>query len=114
MIDLNELSKECKKISDMRQANGGVGNDPLKHAAGEIIEAVEARDIAASIDLDSLDTKTKQKYYNARQLDYADELADVIICALVAGAKENFDMEGAILRNVDKNRRRALCIGDKL
>lgn len=114
MTDLNELARKCKEISDARQKNGGVGNDPLKHCAGEVVEAVEAREylnIIRRFDTVALSEKTTQEIAKA---DYAEELADVIICPLIAAADDGIDIESAVLNKIKKNEARALGLGDKL
>ena len=100
MIDLNELAKESQKIAQKR-AEHGLKSDTmtcLKHCAGEVIEAVEAY----------------KDYPPVNLYDYASELADVIICVLIAAANDNLDIEMAISEKVAKNRLRAEGLGDKL
>ena len=102
MIDLNSISKISLEYSKAREKNGSVEKGSilnlLKHCAGEIIEAQEARDkwILGGGDFDS---KEKE--------DYAAELADVIMCVLIISAHENIDIEEALKACLDKNRKRA-------
>lgn len=102
MIDLNFISKIALEYSKAREKNGTVEKGStlnlLKHCAGEIIEAQNARDkwICGGGDFDS---EEKQKY--------AAELADVIMCILIIAAQENIDVEEAIKNCLEKNRKRA-------
>lgn len=90
---LNELSKKAFEISLLRH------QDPdkvFKHMAGEVIEANEAS-------LLHLADPTNANH--TRQM-LADELADVIICALSAAAKYKLNIEGAIARKMKRNQER--------
>ena len=91
----------------MREEHGAFekNDDILKHCAGELIEAVEAKnmykntkDIEEKVDLCSI---------------YADELMDIMYCVLVACKQDDIDVEKSLMNNIDKNKKRALCIGDK-
>ena len=46
--------------------------------------------------------------------DYAEELADVVICVLIAAYEDNIDIEQAINSKMQKNAQRAALEGDKL
>lgn len=46
--------------------------------------------------------------------DYAEELADVIICALIAAGRDKIDIEKAVNEKMRKNAQRAALEGDKL
>ena len=111
MIDLNKTAHECLKISNKREENGGVGHDVLKHCAGEVCEAIEAKKTLEELE-DYNDFYTLTQIQEA-QGNYAYELADIVICALVAFAKEGIDPEGAITRKMKQNEARALGLGDK-
>lgn len=102
MIDLNELAKQTLANAEKRHANGArIKTDTrsmLKHCATEVVEATEAY---------------------ANRYDFGDgyfvsELADIICCALIIAGKENIDIEKAVLDCIEKNRKRAEGIGDKL
>ena len=102
MIDLNFISKVALEYSKAREKNGtvekGTTLNLLKHCAGEIIEAQNARDkwIYGSGDFDS-----------EEKLEYAAELADVIMCILITSANDNIDIEKALKNCLEKNRKRA-------
>ena len=112
MLDLNKIAEECNKYSIMRIKNGAkIDIDPLKACAGELIEAVEAKDnYDDNADLISVDLGYLHDDIKA---DYADELMDAFYCLLVACHKDGIDVEKALLKNIDKNKKRALCMGDK-
>ena len=46
--------------------------------------------------------------------NYAEELADVVICVLIAAYDDNIDIEAAINSKMQKNAQRAALEGDKL
>ena len=103
-MDLNYLSKIAYEITKKRHDNGArIDLDTrsiLKHTATEVVEAAEAYnsmvDGVANMDI------------------FSSELADIIICVLGISGKENIDIEKAILDGMEKNRKRAEKIGDKL
>lgn len=105
-MNLNELAEKAWNTSRIREQNGANVKikDIMKHAAGEVIEAAEARirwrenDFASPID----------------KADYAEELADVIICVLIAAANDDIDIDQALTSKMCKNELRAEKTGDKL
>ena len=105
MLDLNQLAVESWEIAQKRGEHG-LATDMtgiLKHASGEIIEALES--------FKDLCEYCSEEYTE----DFANELADVIVCILIAaGSTIGVDIEKAVLRTVEKNRKRAEGIGDKL
>lgn len=109
MIDLNELKKQTWEIYKKRVANGAtIETDHLKHCAGELIEAVNARE-----EFYERGKRVEEKRYIKLQTEYAHELADIIICVLNEAEKANIDIENAILEVVEKNKLRAEGKGDK-
>lgn len=101
MIDLNALAERSFEAIKKRKANGAqvsidfVGS--LKHAAGEIVEALEAW------------------LADGDETGAALELADVIICCLVSSMSlEGCDMEGTLLNVIKRNEARARMQGDKI
>lgn len=114
MIDLNDVAYEYNEISRKREENGAVDSDVLKHCAGEIVEAVEAvmeyEETPNDCYPEAMLRKSKAR---ARCID---ELMDVFACVLIAlhRVDEKEDYEKALKRNLEKNRNRALGIGDKL
>lgn len=112
MIDFNGLTQTCLDIAKKRTANGGAGNDYLKHCATEIVEATAAR---AQLGFWQIAKSMKIKEHLERaEAEYADELADIIICAMLAAAADNLDIEKALLNKIAINEKRAMGIGDKL
>ncbi len=104
MLDLNELAKQSQEIAKQR-AKHGLGADTvscLKHCAGEVIESLDAykeyKNLSSCVHVSS----------------YSSELADIIVCALIAAANDNIDIEKSLKVCVEKNRKRAEGIGDKL
>ena len=112
MIDLNGLCGVTLANADLRNRNGGhIKTDirsMLKHCATEVVEAMEAY--------------SKVKYFpqlnlNEQEIEkehFASELADIICCVLIIAGKEKIDIEQAIMGCIEKNRKRAEGIGDKL
>lgn len=111
MLDLNKLCKVTLNNANLRNKNGGHikidTRSMLKHTAMEVIEAMEAY----------------SKFQSAINTDFAlgdyvdhfsSELADIICCCLIIAGKENIDIEKVILDCIEKNRKRAEGIGDKL
>lgn len=91
---LNKLAAKAFEISIKRNQKP---DDVFKHMAGEVIEAQEARqDMYAHI--------WEPVQY---EIAYADELADVIICALSAAGRNEIDIEAAITRKMMRNEQRA-------
>ncbi len=106
-MNLNEAAQNAYTNAMQRERNGGAVKigEILKHCAGEVIEAAEARDewINNGGDRDS-DAHDR----------YGEELADVIICALIAAYDSGVDIEGAVCRKMLINAQRAAMQGDKL
>ena len=108
MIDLNEMARDALETATEREKKGQLLSDTmsiLKHCAGEVCESVDAYSRLAGSDNEIYDAPLKERY--------AEELADVITCALIAAAKEGVDIEAALLRVQEKNARRAeVCVSD--
>ena len=103
MLDLNKIAKDSWEIAQKRGKHGlptdtiGV----LKWLSGEVVEATDAY-------------KEYQNVTTSNKLDsYKSELADIIVCVLIAAANSNIDIEHALKDCVEKNRKRSLGIGDK-
>lgn len=109
MIDLNEISKVTFNNANKRMNNGGnisiETRKMLKHCSTEVVEAMEAYSILSH---SAIDDEFNQKK------NFSSELADIICCVLIISGKENIDIEKAILDCIEKNRKRAEGIGDKL
>ena len=108
MIDLNNMAEHAYSVTKQRKSNGAnIDVDTLfmlKHAAGEIIEATEAyTDLA-------YDTYESHACFERFQ----NEVADVVMCCLIIAENTQFDMEKALHRVMEKNKRRAEKQGDKL
>ena len=107
MIDLNELAKQAYITAHQRKLNSAK-IDPdsiismLKHCVGEVVEATEAYCYYC----ETLNHDNLQSFEN--------ELADIIICCLIVAGKRNIDIESALNRVMDKNKKRAEKQGDKL
>ena len=104
-MNLNEIAENAHRTAITRERNGGAVEirDILKHTAGEVVEAAQARAAWASVDyIDGIDKE-----------DYAEELADVLICVLIAAYEDNIDIESAVNLKMQKNAQRAALEGDK-
>ena len=101
-MNLNEAAENAYKSALQRQHNGADVKvaEILKHCAGEVIEAQEAFIL--------------WKYDAHDPVKYAEELADVIICALIAAGRDEIDIEKAVNKKMQKNAQRAAMQGDKL
>lgn len=96
MIDLNNIAEQSLKIAEHRKQKTDFLSS-LKHCVGEVLEAVESY------------TKFAYSPYGKKD-SLPDELADVIMCILTVSAKENIDIEKALLKCLEKNRNRARVI----
>ena len=114
MIDLNELCKVTLANANLRNRNGGhIKTDTrsmLKHTATEVVEATEAYTRYEEDACDPLATNSDEQNIKL----FASELADIICCVLIIAGKEKIDIEQAIMDCIEKNRKRAEGIGDKL
>lgn len=101
-MNLNEAAENAYKSALQRQHNGADVKvaEILKHCAGEVIEAQEAFIL--------------WKYDAHDPVKYAEELADVIICALIAAGRDEIDIEKAVNEKMQINAQRAAMQGDKL
>lgn len=85
-MNLNEASQKALEIAEERGIHENT-MEALKHCAGEVLEAVESY--------------TRFVYSPKEEQDnFADELADIIICVLSVSAFENIDIEQAISRKM--------------
>lgn len=99
-MNLNETAENAHRTAIERERNGGPKiRDILKHAAGEVIEAAEAR---------------VRSGYEMQGDEYGEELADVIICILIAAYEDGVDIENAVNEKLRINAQRAAMQGDKL
>lgn len=115
-LTLNDIASVSYANAKKRQANGGhisvETHSMLKHCATEIVEAAEA--YAEWIDVDcgaegaNFPTQTEAKRL------FASELADIICCCTIIAGRENIDLNKAVADCLEKNRKRAEGIGDKL
>lgn len=104
MIELNEMAHDALKTATEREKKGQLLSDTisvLKHCAGEVVEATYAFNELCCFGDDMPDTAM---YKTA----FADELADVITCALIAAANEDIDIEFALKRVQKKNEGRVV------
>lgn len=102
MIDLNELKKKAYEYSKKRAENGGTKPlntfNLLKHCATEVIESTYAY---------------SECRFEEDTIHFEDELADIICCVLIIAENEKIDIEQALLKCIEKNRKRAEGTGDK-
>jgi NTP pyrophosphatase (non-canonical NTP hydrolase) len=105
-MNLNEASLNALFIARVREENGAdvkLG-DIFKHMAGEVVEASDARACW------ECNGRISQELKSA----YAEELADVLICVLIAAKRDEIDIESAVNLKMQKNAQRAALEGDKL
>lgn len=133
MLDLNYISKVSYEIAKTRSNNGGnIKVDTfsmLKHCATEVIEATESfvnykkiKDLADDLTATDIEEKWSgqdepdvcEEYYQKQKANFESELADIVCCAIIIAGGEDIDLEKAILDCMEKNRKRAEGIGDKL
>lgn len=133
MIDLNKLCMVTLNNAELRNKNGGnIKTDTysmLKHTATEVVEATESfvgyreiRNLADDLTATDIEEKWEsqeepdvcEEYYQESKFHFESELADIICCVLIIAGKENIDIEKAVLDCIEKNRKRAEGVGDKL
>jgi len=102
VINLNELAKTSYEISQKRgKPYSDVSAEKvLKYTAGEVIEA----SFAASV-YKHTSGKSGQLKAQEHRL-FAGELADIIVCVLIAAHSENIDIEQSLIDCVEKNKKR--------
>lgn len=120
MLELNKLSKIAYKNAKQREQNGArikaEAYYMLKHCATEVIEAQQAFDEwqeelkfgAVSFGV------TDPGFVVDTKKHFADELADIVCCALIIAGRHEIDIEQAVMDCIERNRKRAMKIGDKL
>lgn len=108
-MNINKLAKDALEISKRRiDLDESRSIDYLKHCSGEVVEAVEAyfryKDfLSYKEEGDDFTTGLTEGAFSS----FSSELADIIICVLLVAAKENVDIEQALLDAMEKNRKRA-------
>ena len=104
MIDLNRLTMKALENAQKRQENGAnIKTDTqsmIKHCATEVVEAMEAYTGWSML----CDSKSH----------FESELADIVCCVLIIAGQEQIDVEQAVLNCIEKNKKRAEGMGDKL
>lgn len=96
-MDLNGLAKEAFETAKAR----GQKTDALsclKHCSGELVEATEA--------VCWLNHNNGQDYFYAKD-EVELEISDVIMCMLTLSVSLNIDIEHALNKCLEKNRKRA-------
>lgn len=101
-MQINRIAKKAYKTAIKREANGaGVKiESTLNHCFDEVIEAKEAF--------------VNWRQDETKKSEYAEELADVILCVLIAAKRDGINIEKAVKEKNKKNRLRAEKNGDKL
>lgn len=125
MADLNLLSKiafvNAVKREEADRRNNSVNTDEmLKHTAGEVVEALQAFNEwqeelkFGQVSMGVTDPMNLVRSVADTKQHFSSELADIICCVLIIAGRHNLDIEKAVLDCMDKNRKRAEGIGDKL
>lgn len=94
MIDLNEMSRAAFKTANKREEKGQLKSDTmsiLKHCAGEVVEATQAHNDCYWNCCNFFREQIKKKEFKMR---FANELADIITCALIAAANRRCGHRG--------------------
>lgn len=100
-MKIEKIAEKAYNTALKRQQNGANVDIKkiLKHCAGEVVEAAEK----------SVEIKT-----DANKADeYAEELADIVLCVFIAAYKDGINIESAIIAKQHKNEARAANKGDK-
>ncbi len=116
-MDINDLAEKAYEIAVKRAQKGQI-EDPcdteamLKHCAGEVVEATIAYkdwdEVGRLSDYDCAVKKINRIDEIAHRFtDFAREIADVIMCCLIVAKNENIDIEVALEKCLEKNRKRA-------
>lgn len=100
-FDFEQFQEDCYKIAKIR-ADHGVDTDFLKHCAGEVLEAEEAKTRFCCVSSES------------NKKDLALELADIVICAADCAESFGISLAGALIEKIEILGKRAECRGDKL
>lgn len=107
-LSLNEIAKISYENAKRREANGGhisrETNSMLKHCATEVIEATEAY----------TRWSCAEEHLQECRNSFISELADIICCCTIIAGRETIDLDKAVADCLEKNRKRAEWIGDKL
>lgn len=108
-MDLNRAARQSFEYAVKRQKNGAFKSndteDILKHCATEVIEACVAYERWDTVAQFTDDKNTLHEY----KIDFEREVAGILCCALIICGAERI-----IAECMEKNRRRAEGIGDKL
>ena len=119
-MNLNAVAKASYETAKKRQENGAnisvKTRDMFKHCATEVVEAMEAYQkygyatyFEEGSSIQELNRKIEEHKNN-----FASELADIISCAAIIAHAEKIDLDKAVADCLEKNRKRAEGIGDKL
>ena len=123
MIDLNKLCIISLRDAEQRNRNGGnikpYTDSMLKHCATEVVEATQAyagyaKWKIAKLDCMGYERQKIEETFSYYENNFASELADIICCVLIIAGKEEINIEKAVLDCIEKNRKRAEGLGDKL
>ena len=100
-MNTNRIAEKAYNTALKRQQNGANVdiNKILKHCAGEVVEAAEK---SVLIKKDA-----------GKANEYAEELADIVLCVFIAAYKDGINIESAIIAKQHKNEARAAGKGDK-
>lgn len=101
IIDLKDIARQALYVARERERLGQLKSDTfsiLKHCAGEVCEATDAYTRLTESDNEIFDETLKEHF--------AEELADIITCALIAAEQEGVDIKEALFHVQAKNFRR--------
>ena len=114
-MNINDMAEKAYEIAVKRAQKGQI-EDPcdteamLKHCAGEVVEATIAYkdwdEVGRLSDYDCAVEKINRIDENAHRF-FAGEIADVIMCCLIVAKNANIDIEAALEKCLEKNRKRA-------
>ncbi len=105
-MTLNEVAQKAFGYAEKRAKNEGLEN-PLdviamcRHASGELFEVIDAFNRLQCVQC------SLEEDYDEGKVAFADEIADVIMCALIIAAGQGVDVQSALEKCLEKNRQRA-------
>jgi NTP pyrophosphatase (non-canonical NTP hydrolase) len=109
-MTLNEIAQKAVMYANKRASIEGLESpyDVLgmcRHTSSELFEVIDAYE--RWLDSKALDFLRNTSGVENYQEAFSDEIADVIMCALIIAAGQGVDVEKALEKCLEKNRKRA-------
>ncbi len=109
-MNINDVAKKAFAYARQRQVKEGIESPSdivamCRHASSELFEVIDAykkwqaKACSPNVFFD--------KDVNSAKSAFADEVADVIMCGLIMASAQGVDIEAALEKCLEKNRKRA-------